>query len=285
MSKNIHVDSAAVEKMVSDESAKNTLKLKETTVRFKQSLLDDERRRAEAIRREDLEERNRQKCIHGKDKDGNDVTYWDLVRDKAKEFNDPGGQMSYIEWSTAMMDIFQAFTYLAKAHYYNSTLSKGLGDLYDNTVKMAWHKAVGKRALGQALESNLYSVKETPRMLGRGLLKLFGKEGPLPESLNYDVTIDENGKLSTSLKTDGKLAPLALEQMFDTGLVAWLQIKHGCQFDPATQKVTDRDGNLLTAAQIQDMAHDNENGLNHFFSTRENIEVESTLSSIPTPRP
>lgn len=270
--------------LVADESAKKKLGLKEKSVQYKEALNDLERRNNEHIEQEKRAERNYKKG-GTRDEKGNLTRYWDMVAQQTKNFTDPGGQQSFIEWSTAMMDIFQYFSHMSKAMYYDETLSNLASDAYDNTIKFAWKKTIGNTGVGKLIEGSLYSVKETPRMLGRLTLKALGKEGPLPDKINYNVTIGADGKLDTTLLADEKPMPdeMGMKMLFDTGLVAWLEKNHNCKFDPATQKVSDAQGNLLTADKIQELRKDDGNGLNTFFSVREELQIESTISSSPRP--
>jgi|GEM_PF-4270604 len=280
----IEIDAIKKGQIVSDENAKKTLNVKEQVSAMKQYQLDIERRDKEHVRDEERKASNRRKGMF-KEKDGRLVSHWDHAKSKFDDFRKPSSQNSYIEWQTTMMEIFEAAYSMSIAMYYNETIPTLAGDLYDNTVKFAWQKTVGNTVVGKVLEGTLYSVKETPRMLGRhalnGIGKLWGKEGPMPERIDYDVSIAEDGTVSTKVLMDGQEVAPEVTMLFDTGLIAWLELKHNCTFDPATQKITDATGQLVTAQKIAELNTDDDNSLNHFFTSREDLDLHSSISMSP----
>lgn len=285
MSDKVTVDTNKVTELVNNANAQ--VELKKQVSKLKQDELDRLRRENDILNDEAALAESKGKGVYQRDKDGNPTTYWDLVKQKIKEFSDPGGQMSYIEWQTAMADFFQLCTYLAKAMHYDNTIT--------DTIKYAWNNTVGQiptgiqgKKVGEVLESIGASVAESPRMGMRKLLSLFGKEGPLPDKISYEVDLDKNGKITSRLLADGKEFPAPqtpddpdMKMNFDIAMVAWLKSVHNCDFDPATQVIT-QNGAPLTPDKIQELRQDDANGLGVFLRNREALDVEASFTA---PRP
>lgn len=199
------------------------------------------------------------------------------------------GVQSYIEYSTSIMELCAGYALLNKALAYDNLGERGM--------KFIWAHTLDGTTAGQVLEGLAQMPGQLVDKAGDKILRGVGaRKSPV---LVYSVHIDENGKLTTEATKNGE--PLSFERnipmgttnpetglpeciseqmLFDTGLIAWLDVR-GWEFDGATQKIKDKNdnNNIMTPEKFAELSQDDENGLTAFFENR--MEVEITQAPRP----
>jgi hypothetical protein len=223
------------------------------------------------------------------DERGNKLSYWALVKQKADQFVRPAGQQSYIEWSTAIMELLAAYSDLNKAIFYD-----------ESYIKFVWNNTIGETKPGQLVELAASKAGEVlgsiPTKLHRGVRRAaLGIDRELPD-LTYKIDIDETGKLNTTATVDGEPMPPEVKVGFDTLMAAWLESEHGVHLNPDTHQLTKgvpapggrgglTAGAALTPDELRAITLDNEKGYKCFSYKKEELELspESVVSVSPRP--
>ena len=198
------------------------------------------------------------------------------------------GFESYHDFTSCMMSLCAGYALLNKAMAYDNLGERGM--------KFIWAHTLDGTTAGQVLEGLAGMPGQLVDKAGDKILRGVGaRKSPV---LVYSVNIDENGKLTTEATKNGE--PLSFERniplgtnsttgkpefiseqmLFDTGLVAWLDVR-GWEFDGATQQIKDKNdnNNIMTPEKFAELSQDDENGLTAFFEDR--MEVEITQAPRP----
>lgn len=309
MPKDIKIDEQLMDEVINNPGIEKQLKMKEGAVKIKRSQSDRERELKKLIEKEEDDARNLENLYDAYHETGERVvdpndskkpgSWWDLVLKKANGYANAGGQYSYVEWSTAMMNIFQLCVFLQKALAYDKTMSK--------TAEYFWDNTMGSTSAGKAMENIAKGIIPKLREKGRDVMDLInqyekanaalrkmGYKLPFPDNINYRITIGADGKLSSELIFDGVkieenpddpvYGQVKLE--FDTGLAIWLQQNRHYRInrvDSQTHTVTHQDGTNLSEEELKDLMTDNANGLRAFFINQEGVAIQPEFT-IESPR-
>lgn len=183
------------------------------------------------------------------------------------------GFEAFHDYTSSMMSLYPGLSALNKAMAYDNLGERGM--------KFIWNHTIGATDAGKYLEAlpqlpgQLYDMAEDKILRGIGVRKS-------PE-LVYSVDMDEKGKVTTNVTKNGVSLSPDEQQLFDTGLVAWLKVRenkyHDCSFDSATQILKDGDSNVMTLDKFKDLMVNDENGLTAFFEDRMDVTIT------PAPRP
>lgn len=195
---------------------------------------------------------------------------WAAVKRKADELGKITSQNSFVQYSTAIMEIVSFL--VLKAQAIESENRPGL-------LTMAWRKTVAKTSLGEKIEKVQSGFLEiVDGAWKQGMLwagkktRIIKHEKPV---IHYTVQVDERGQLDTVLSINGDVVSHGDEKkmLFDIGVVAWLQDVHHCTFDDTTHTMSLPDGSPLTPDHLKAISVDNDDGLIAFFENREGLTI------------
>lgn len=194
--------------------------------------------------------------------------YWGDVGEWVNKHVATGvGFEAYHDYTSSMMSLCAGLSLLNKAMAYDNLGERGM--------KFVWNHTLGATDIGQSLEAlpqlpgQLYDMAEDKVLRGIGV-----RNSPV---LVYSVDMDEQGKITTNVTKNGVPLSPTEQQLFDTGLVAWLKIRenkhHDCSFDSATQILKDGDGNVMTLEKFKTLMINDEHGLTAFFEDRMDVAI------------
>lgn len=204
---------------------------------------------------------------------------------------------TYIEWGTAMAEIFNGCVALR-----DDSATTGLG--------FFWTETLGRTHIGQGIQqgagelidiagNKIKSVASTVvekvdiNVLNK-TLDYLGIKDNFHNQFNcyFKPDVDENGKLATKGMYKGRVMSDEQKNILTTGFIKWAKLR-GCEYDETTEILKDESGNIMTSEHLQEINKDDENGFTAYVRQAYDVElqdkyknrVDNSPSSTPVPRP
>lgn len=204
-----------------------------------------------------------------RDRNGNMVSHWDEAIQKADSAIN-ADVMSYSDWRAAMIGLLNMFSMLVKAM--DGTVGKKTAPyrdmIMDDGLATLYHYL--KDVVSGVPEMDLASLEHNVQFNDDDTLEIDTLIRSKIEPLIRPDGFDHDGSIRLGLQK--------LDELFQKGVVNWLE-GLGYTPDPAnTKKYIDSNGNTLDKAEFNRLKNDPETGLSHYLE--ENYELSFTQSGL-----